>query len=290
MRALALALFSLLAGCGGPPDVESFGWVVMGTTAQISFKTADGQCATLEGLAFGEVKDTFEEIERKLSIWRPDSEISRYVSLDQVSPETRPCYEAAFELQRASGGAFNPFWRGEGKGPDLGAIAKGFAVDLAAERLVRGRFKFRLGGVEKEADAEAIAKGIVTKLADAGGIGRELLIDLGGNLKAVRGTWRVGIRDPSRSGGIVKSIVLANGMACATSGEYERGKHIHDGRTGAAVTNDVASVTVVHPSSAMLADGLSTTLFVLGREKGEAFLKEHHPDATAYWVMRKGDK
>ncbi len=286
MRALGLAVLFLLAGCCEPPEVESLGWVAMGTTAQISFKTADGQCTTLEGLAFGEVKDTFEEIERKLSIWRPDSEISRYISLDQVSPETRPCYEAAFELQRISGGAFNPFWRGEGKGPDLGAIAKGFAVDLAAERLMRGRFKFRLGGAEKV--PEAIARGGVAKLADAEGLGRELLIDLGGNLKAVRGTWRVGIRDPSRSSGIVKSIVLTNGMACATSGEYERGKHIHDGRTGAAVTNDVASVTVVHPSSAMLADGLSTTLFVLGREKGEAFLKEHHPEATVYWVMRKG--
>jgi len=56
------------------------------------------------------------------------------------------------------------------------------------------------------------------------------------------------------------------------------------------VTNDVASVTVVHPSSAMLADGLSTTLFVLGRERGTAFLKAHYPEAAAYWVMRtKGE-
>ena len=255
-----LPLLLLAAGCGGQPDIESLGWLAMGTTAQISFKTADGPSTIAEGHAFDAVKDVFEDVERKLSIWRPDSEISRYVSLDAVSAGMRPCYEAAFALQRSSGGAFNPFWRGAGKGPDLGAIAKGFAIDLAAERLMCG-----------------------------GGPGRDMLIDLGGNLKAVRGVWRVGIRDPSRMSGVVRAIALTNGMACATSGEYERGKHIYDGRTGAAVTNDVASVTVVHPSSAMLADGLSTTLFVLGREKGEAFLKENHPEATAYWVMT-GDR
>ena len=133
----------------------------------------------------------------------------------------------------------------------------GFAVDLAAERLSR-----------------------------AEGVQRSLLIDLGGNLKVVRGTWRTGIRDPSRPDGIVRTLTLTNGMACATSGEYARGKHIRDGRTGVPVTNDVASVTVVHPTSAMLADGLSTTLFVLGRERGTAFLAAHYPEATAYWVMR----
>ena len=59
-----------------------------------------------------------------------------------------------------------------------------------------------------------------------------------------------------------------------------------DGRTGPAVSNDVFSVTVVHPTSAMLADGLSTILFILGREKGEAFLRTHHPEAYAVWQMR----
>ena len=257
MKRFLLALL-FVVGCGAQPDVDSLGWLAMGTTAQLSFKTAEGPCTVREGLAFGDVKDIFEEVERKLSIWRSDSEISRYSSLDGVSPAMRPCYEAAFKLQNQSGGAFNPFWRGAGKGPDLGAIAKGFAVDLAAARLLRGD-----------------------------GPGRAVLIDLGGNLKVVHGVWRTGIRDPFGTGGIVQTIILTNGMACATSGEYERGKHIRDGRTGIPVTNDVASVTVVHPSSAMLADGLSTTLFILGRESGEAFLKEHYPEARAYWIMAR---
>ena len=117
--------------------------------------------------------------------------------------------------------------------------------------------------------------------------GTAVLLDLGGNLKVVSGEWKTGIRDPFGTGGVARTLTLTNGMACATSGEYERGKHIHDGRTGAPVTNDVASVTVVHPASAMVADGLSTTLFILGREKGERFLRNHYPEAVAYWIMKR---
>lgn len=247
-----MLLIGLVSGCGARSDVDSLEWTAMGTVARVSFKDVDDRgkrncCA--------EVRDVYAAIEAKLSIWDPDSEISRYTSLDAVTPAMRPCYEAAFLLQRQTDGVFNAFWRGAGKGPDLGGIAKGFAVDIAAERLA------------------------------ASGVGGSMLVDLGGNLKVVSGEWRTGIRDPSEKGGIVKVITLTNGMACATSGEYERGKHIRDGRTGMPVTNGVLSVTVVHPSSAMIADGLSTALFAMGRETGEKFLERHYPEATAYWIV-----
>ena len=223
----------------------------MGTVAAISFKGGVSP-------RFGDdVRAVYAQLEGKLSAHNPGSEASRFRSLDGVSPETRACYETAFKFHVQSGGAFNPFWRGRGKGPDLGAIAKGFAVDVASARIA----------------AEAGAEGV--------------LLDLGGNLKAVSGSWTTGIRDPGNPSGIAERIVLTNGMACATSGEYVRGKHIYDGRTGRPVTNAVASVTVVHPSSAMLADALSTTLFVLGREEGEVFLRRFYPEARAYWIMRR---
>lgn len=266
IRRLLLALsFLVAAGCGSH-GVDSIQWMSMGTIARVSFKGSassfalpsmrssrgDNRCLVES------VRSVYEEVERRLSIWNSESEISRYTAIGGVSPEMRPCYEAAFELQRKSGGVFNPFWRGKGTGPDLGGIAKGFAVDLAAAKLLR----------------EGMCQG-------AGSC--DVLLDLGGNLKVVSGEWRTGIRNPS---GEMQAIVLTNGMACATSGEYERGKHIYDGRTGLAVTNDLVSVTVVHPSSAMIADGLSTTLFVLGREEGEIYLRRHHPDAVAYWIAK----
>ncbi len=255
--ALFLVAAAAAAGCGRG-RVDSVEWVSMGTVAKVSFKNCGGDAALRRG-AGAVVREAYARVEGLLSVWNPESEISRYTSLDAVSADVRPCYEAAFEVQRKSGGAFNPFWRGPGRGPDLGGIAKGFAVDVAAERLA----------------------------AAGAGRGGDVLLDLGGNLKAVSGVWRTGVRSPAVRGGIAQTLVLSNGMACATSGEYERGKHISDGRTGLPVSNDVASVTVVHPSSAMVADALSTVLFVLGRVDGEAFLRRHYPEARAVWIMRR---
>ena len=80
----------------------------------------------------------------------------------------------------------------------------------------------------------------------------------------------------------------------ATSAEYFRGKHIHDGRTGFPVSNDVASVTVRCPS-ALWADGLSTTLFVLGPDAGKRFLRTRLPEllgpdaaVSVLWILKDG--
>ena len=215
--------------------------------------------AMLAGRAIGaramraadDVRRVFTEVERLLNAHDGTSELRRLEKSSDAEivascePSVRACYEAAFKLRDETARLFNPRWKGEGT-MDLGAIAKGWAVDLAADAVQRA------------------------------GKGR-LLIDLGGNLKAVRGDWLVGIA------GTDETIALKEGMACATSAEYYRGKHIRDGRTGGEATNGVWSVTVVHPHSATLADGLSTVMFLMGRAKGEAFLKARHPEARAIW-------
>jgi thiamine biosynthesis lipoprotein len=240
---------AMLAGCAKVP-VERVEWTVMGTIAGFACRDAADLGRSEE------VISVFGDVERLLNAHDLESELSRLAPLsddevlERCDPRMRPCYEAAFRLMCESGGAFNPRWRGPAT-LDLGGIAKGFAADLAAERI---------------------------GACDA-------LIDLGGNLKACGGEWRVGIYSPADSSPAGQLRLAASG-ACATSGEYARGKHIYDGRTGLAVTNDVLSVTVVHPTSAMLADGLSTILFIFGREDGDAFLAAHHPEARAIWQMR----
>ena len=119
-----------------------------------------------------------------------------------------------------------------------------------------------------------------------------MLIDLGGNVKALRGDWRTGVKDPN--GGRFAAVVeLREGEALATSATYYRGSHIYDGRTGLAVSNGVASVTVLC-RSAMWADGLSTTLFVLGPDDGRAFVEENGErlmgggKAAILWIMSDG--
>ena len=161
-------------------------------------------------------------------------------------------------MRRESGGAFNPRWRGTNTF-DLGAIAKGFAVDLST-------------------DGVAATDGA--------------LVDLGGTVKSVRGTWKTGIKDPAGDG-FAAVVDLHEGEALATSATYYRGSHIYDGRTGLAVSNGVASVTVLC-KSAMWADGLSTTLFVLGPEEGRKFLDDRvaalvgDREVSALWIMDGG--
>ena len=251
--ALCLVLCALCAvvGCGKAP-IERVEWPAMGTVAAVQTK---GGCLSPEAL--DAVKAGFNRVNEHFNIHDPKAPIHKIaketddsiMSHDAAFPWA--CYSTAFNLRDASEGAFNPRWRGP-ETLDMGAIAKGFAVDLAADAV-----------------KECYEK--------AGENMPMMLIDLGGNLKAVKGAWTVGVKDG-------ESFVLHEGEACATSARYYRGDHIKDGRTGETVVNDIYSVTVIHPKSAMLADGLSTTLFILGREKGEEFLKKHYSDARAVWL------
>lgn len=126
---------------------------------------------------------------------------------------------------------------------DLGAVAKGLAIDMAARELK----PFHNFGV------------------DAGGD-----LYLGGTNPA-GARWSVGIRHPRIDGALI-DVLRASDEAVCTSGDYERqnetGHHIVDPRTGRPV-DDVASVTVVAPT-AMLADAVATAAFVLGPDQGLA--------------------
>ena len=129
---------------------------------------------------------------------------------------------------------------------DLGGVAKGFAVDMAAREL--SAFP-------------------------------DFAIDAGGDLhlagRNVGGTpWSVGVRHPRHDDALIDCLRLSDCAVC-TSGDYERqgpnGHHILDPRTGQP-SQEVASVTVIAPT-AMLADALATAAFVLGPHEGIALLE-----------------
>ncbi len=127
---------------------------------------------------------------------------------------------------------------------DFGAFAKGYAVDLAIERL-------RALGVEN-----AIVNG-------------------GGDLRAIgrpgKRPWRVGIRHPQGQG-VLAALEVQGDESVFTSGNYERYNefegvrytHILDPRTGMPVKG-ITSVTVIHDNGAE-ADAAATALVVAGVE------------------------
>jgi thiamine biosynthesis lipoprotein len=153
------------------------------------------------------------------------------------------------------------FLRRQGMAIDLGSTTKGFAADDVAAML-------RAAGVKKA------------------------LIDLGGNVLVIGSrpdgkSWRIGLQNPfSGERGDYLGIASLVDKTMVTSGVYERyfmkdGKryhHILDTSTGYPVDNGLMSVTVITPKS-FDADGFTTTIFALGREKGMALARAQGVDA-----------
>lgn len=122
---------------------------------------------------------------------------------------------------------------------DLGGVAKGLAIDLAARELAETR-NFSI---------------------DAGGD-----LYLGGR-NDEGADWSVGIRHPRKDHTVIE-VVRVSDQAICTSGDYERGQHLLT-PSAKAPASEVASATVIAPT-AMLADALSTAAFVMGPADGIA--------------------
>ncbi|MBF0625760.1 MAG: FAD:protein FMN transferase [Magnetococcales bacterium] len=138
-------------------------------------------------------------------------------------------------------------------GLDLGAIAKGYALDRAVAVLQE--------------------QGI-----------HNAIVNAGGNLRTIGAKgdrpWRLGIRHPRQAEGVMAVVEVDRPLTMVTSGDYERFfihqdqryHHIFDPRTGYPARSGLISVTV-QAEDGTLADALSTALFVLGAEQGLALLR-----------------
>jgi len=124
---------------------------------------------------------------------------------------------------------------------DLGAVAKGLAIDLAAREL----------------------EGAAGYIIDAGGDIFARGVNADGE------PWTVGIRHPFEPGALLETVRL-NGQSLCTSANDERAGHIRNPHSGAAVEG-VLSVSVIAPT-AMAADAFATASYVLGPIAGINFL------------------
>lgn len=142
------------------------------------------------------------------------------------------------------------FVRKDGAMIGLGAIAKGYGVDMAMKRIVELGIK-------------------------------DAIVRAGGDMR-VQGTdngrpWEVGIRHPREKHRHIARLSLTN-ISISTSGDYERFfikhgvlyHHIMDPKTGYPGVRS-QSVTVLAPDT-MTSDALSTALFVMGPAEGLALV------------------
>lgn len=284
---------------------------MMGTRIQIELWHSD---EVVGRTAVSAVMDEMRRLDRLMSSYRPDSELSQ-VNLNAgrspvtVSAELLTLISRALEFSDVTDGAFDITYASVGYmydfrqkvKPDEQTLLRALpAVDYHhvlvndENRTVRFRHpkvRIDLGGIAKGYAAERSVeilrrRGIEHALVSAGGDTR-ILGDRRGR------SWNVGVRDPRQEGRVIAMLPLVD-EAISTSGDYERYfeedgvryHHIIKPTTGKPA-GSVRSVTVIGPD-ATSTDALSTSLFVLGVRKGLT-LVESLPEYEAVFVDHYGD-
>ena len=251
-----------------------------------------------------EALDTAEEeinrIESLLSTGIDTSEISQInrTGEAQVSGDTACLIERSKELYKDTGGIFDitiyPVMKAWGftdqnyriPGQDeLDALLANMGADQIS--LAGDRVKVEKEGME--IDLGGIAKGYtserVMEIFKEYGI-EHAVVSLGGNVQTLHdkpdgSAWRVAVEDPENTSSYI-GVLSVKDKAVITSGGYERyfeedGQtyhHIIDPATGYPARSGLTSVTVVSEDGT-LADGLSTSLFIMGRDRAETYWKDH---------------
>ena len=301
-RAQGLVLaspFISLAACDDPAARQAT--VIRGATMGTAFSVVIPRQAAVPDRRRLEdgISGVLETVNAQMSTYRADSELSRFNAAAGTAPfavsaDTRQVVEAALDIGRLSGGAFDPtlgplvdLWGFGPPGARQGVPSQG-QIDAAFRHVGYQHVSVRQkpSALFKKTpsihiDLSGIAKGFgvdaVARLLEREGVGY-YLVEIGGEVRSrgysPRGdVWRVGIERPA--GALRRHVIGLDGKGLATSGNYRnffvnggaRYCHIIDPRSGRPVEHGLASVTVI-AETAMQADALSTALMVLGPRQG----------------------
>ncbi|MGY2259165.1 FAD:protein FMN transferase [Pseudomonas sp. SDO55104_S430] len=305
-------LAGALSACGNDDAMESFGGPTMGSTYSIKYVRHAG--LPKPALVQAEVEKILADVDRQLSTYRSDSDIERFNQLpanhcQQMPASVLELVRVGEQLSVQSDGSFDltvePLLNLWGFGPQAREEKIPTAQALSETRQRVGHAHLRIDGDQLckdaavEVDFNSIAAGYAVDLIaarlEALGI-HNYLAEATGELKAAGrkldgSPWRIALEEPRDDQQVAERIVAIDGYGLSTSGDYrnyfnqdgQRYSHTFDARTGAPVSHTLASVTVIHPS-AVLADGLSTLLLILGPERGWDYAEKH--DIGAFFVIR----
>lgn len=289
----------------------------MGTTYNIKVVATIEQ---VEALRLQQKIDAvLKQVNQAMSTYIPDSEISLFnksQSTDpvEISSGFARVLKESIRLGELSDGKLDitvgPLVNLWGFGPELRPEKVPSDDVLANARSRIGLKNLHLAGNQLSKDIPNLyidlsttAKGygvdVVAELIESNGIGN-YLVEIGGEMR-LRGfkhtgeLWAIAIEkpilDPSGEQRAIHEVVIPKDNAVATSGDYriyfeadgQRFSHIIDPETGMPINHNLVSVTVIHPSS-MTADGLSTTLMVMGVEQGMEFAVKN--DLAALFIFK----
>jgi len=204
----------------------------------------------------GRVFDYFDDVDRRFSTYRQDSEISainrgdvpvrdwsgQMMDVIRIAEQTRRETDGYFDIHKPDGAL------------DPSGIVKGWAIRNAAE---------------------------IVRRADVS----DFFIEAGGDIQssgrnASGRDWSVGIRNPFQADEIVK-VIYPRGHGIATSGTYARGQHIYNPHATHDQISDIVSLTVIG-SDVLEADRFATAAFAMGRD-GILFI-EQTPGLEGYLI------
>ena len=207
---------------------------------------------------FVKVFNYFKYIDEKFSTYKKDSEITQInnksLKAGSYSTDMKTVLSLCEKTKQETNGYFDIEQDGK---IDPSGLVKGWAIKNAAEILKNENFK-------------------------------NFYIDAGGDIqtfgKNSQGKdWTVGIRNPFNKQEIIK-VLAVSGEGVATSGTYERGKHIYNPVSRKAA-DQIASVTVIG-SGVYEADRFATAAFAMGTN-GIAFI-ERQQGLEGYMIDKKG--
>ena len=291
----SLLLAGSLTACGGTAAQEMQSIQVFAMDTVMGLRACGGETEA----ALAAAEDEIYRLDEALSRTREDSLVSvlnQNGAAQDLSAAEQALLSEALTFRDATGGAFDitiapvmdawGFTTEERHVPAPDALAAAMALvdseELSVDTEASAASLARAG---MEVDLGAVAKGFAAREAeaairDAGGT--SAMLDLGGNVTVIGAKedgspWRVAVKDPRDTGSYLCVLALTD-VTLSTSGGYERYfeedgvryHHIIDPETGYPADSGLLSVTVVSADH-LLADALSTALFVAGPEEALDF-------------------
>ena len=214
--------------------------------------------------AFAEITSFVNLVDDLFSTYKSDSVVSQLRSgrmqIGDASADVIEVANLCAVAKDLTEGAFDP-WSVPG-GFDPSGYVKGWAADKCAD-------------IAQEHGAQHVQINFAGDLALRGGFND------GGVIKP----WSIGISHPDNTQEVVKVVEIVDG-AIATSGDYERGAHIHDPYTN-MIAIGARSASVIGPDAG-LCDALATALMVAGKDGAKWF---GLPELASYsaWVVNRNE-
>lgn len=278
----------------------------MGTTWRVLYARRDVDAGSLRAAIVARL----DAIVAEFSHWSPTSRLSRFNaapagSWHVVPPEFAAVVRTAIGIATASDGAFDPaigalidLWGFGPPGPMPAPPPAAIATARARSGIARLRWDeptarlYQPGGVQL--DLSGIAKGhavdMVADLLAAHGIA-DALVEVGGELvgRGIRPDgepWWVDLETPPGRAVLPLRLGLHE-LAVATSGNYRRGDHNLDPRTGRPADTAITALTVI-ADTAIAADAWATALLVAGPDAAAQLAAAHR--LAVRWITPAGER